>query len=102
LEGGEVMKRKALLAGLQAALSEAGLECKLAGRRRLVLRYSEPPPHAPSGPTDPVLFIFGPAPDAVTTDGHLFRLRDGRELPADDLAAVVAAVGGVLEPAARA
>jgi hypothetical protein len=101
LEGSEVVERKALLAELGAALDESGIECRLAGRRRLVLRYTEQPPHAPSGLIDPVLFVFGPAPDAVTTDGDFFRLRDGQELPVGDLAAVVAAIGGVLESTTR-
>ena len=100
LASSEVVKRKALLAELRAALDEAGIESRLAGRRRLVLRYTERPPHAPSGLIDPMLFVFGAAQDAVTTDGDFFRLRDGQELPVGDLAAVVAAISGVLEPTA--
>jgi hypothetical protein len=53
LDDAEVARRKLLLAELQAALAGPGVRCILAGRQRLVLRYSEPPPHAPSGPADP-------------------------------------------------
>ena len=93
LDDAEIAKRKDLLAGLQAALAESGIQCRLAGRQRLVLRYAEEPPHTPSGPTDPSLFVLGSASTVVTTDGHRFRLRNGRQVPVGDLAAVAAAIG---------
>src|SRR5271169_2691391 len=91
LNDAEVGKRKLLLAELQAVLAGEGLSCIVAGRQRLVLRYSEQPPYAPSGPTDPALHILAP-PDVVTTDGVSYRLRDGREFPVSDRAAVTAAI----------
>jgi hypothetical protein len=102
LDDAAVARRKSLLAELQAGLAGSGFECVLAGRQRLVLRYSEPPPHAPSGPTNPALHITSPAPDVVTTDGACYRLRDGREFPVTDVSAAVAAICGALEPAIRA
>jgi hypothetical protein len=102
LDDDEVARRKLLLAELQAVLAGSGVRCVLAGRQRLVLRYSEPPPHAPSGPTDPALHIVSPVPDVVTTDGASYRLGDGREFPAGNVAAVAAAICGALETAGRA
>jgi hypothetical protein len=101
LDDAEVARRKLLLAELQAALAGPGVRCILAGRQRLVLRYSEPPPHAPSGPTDPALHVVRPLPNVVTTDGACYRLRDGREFPVTDVAAAAAAICGA-EPAIRA
>jgi len=92
LDDDEVARRKLLLAELQAALAGSGFECMLAGRQRLVLRYTEPPPHAPSGRTNPALHVISPVPNVVTTDGAFFRLRDGQEFPVSDGAAVVAAI----------
>lgn len=81
-----------LLAELQAALPAAGLQSVVAGRHRLVLRYSEQPPHALSGETDPTLHIYGGVPDAITTDGGSYRLRSGREFPISEPGALVAAL----------
>jgi hypothetical protein len=92
LDDDEVARRKLLLAELQAALAGSGCECMLAGRQRLVLRYTEPPPQAPSGRTNPALHIISPVPDVVTTDGTCYRLSDGREFPVSDGAAVAAAI----------
>jgi hypothetical protein len=102
LDDAEAARRKLLLAELQAALAQSSVRCLLAGRQRLVLRYSESPPHAPSGPTDPALHIVSPVPDIVTTDGTSYRLKDGRELPVGEVATVVAAMRGGLEPTVRA
>ena len=49
-----------LLTELQAALSGLGIQCVLARRHRLVLRYTENPV-PPSGRTDPTLHVFAPA-----------------------------------------
>jgi hypothetical protein len=79
LDDAEVASRKLLLAELQAALAAVGVQCILAGRQRLVLRYSEEPPYSPSGPVDPALHVFGRRADLITTNGACFRLRSGRE-----------------------
>jgi hypothetical protein len=92
LDAAEVAKRKLLLAELQAALSDSGIPCVVAGRQRLVLRYSDPPPQAPSGPTDPMLHVLGEAQDVVTTDGACYRLSDGREFSIREIAAAAAAI----------
>ncbi len=89
----EVARRKLLLAGLQAALDHAGLQSTLAGNHRLVLRYNEEPPLAPSGPTDPALHVFGRISDVITTDGSCYRLKNGQEFPLSDRSALAAAIG---------
>jgi len=92
LDEAEVARRKLLLAELQAALTGAGLQCTLTCRHRLVLRYSDEPPHAPSGPTDPALHVFGRIPDVITTNGTCYRLRNGQEFPISDHSALAAAI----------
>jgi hypothetical protein len=99
LDDHEVANRKTLLAELQATLADLGIQCRLAGRRRLVLRYAGQSPHAPSGLTDPSLFVLGRDQNVVTTDGDCYRLRDGREFPVNNLAVAAAAICGALEPA---
>ena len=94
LDDAEVGTRKLLLGELQAALNDSGIHCALAGRQRLVLKYTEEPPHAPSGPTDPALHVFGSDPTVITTDGVVYRLRDGREFPVADRPAVTSALRG--------
>ncbi len=54
-----------LLTELQAVMAESGIRCIVAGRQRLVLRYSEQPPHAPSGPVDPALHVLSPSVNVV-------------------------------------
>lgn len=93
LDEAEAARRILLLAELQAALSALGVQSVRAGRHRLVLRYNNPPPLLPSGPTDPTLHIFGPANTLIaTTDGTIYRLDDGQESPASDPAAAAAAI----------
>ena len=92
LDEAEVAKRRMLLTELQAVLATSGIRCVVAGRQRLVLRYSEPPPHALSGPVDPALYVLSPAENVVTTECACYRLRDGREFPVTDRVAVAAAI----------
>lgn len=103
LDDSEVADRLLLLAELQAALAGLGVRCVVASRHRLVLRYNDPPPLAPSGPTSPTLHIFAPdGTRTAATDGAVYRLDDGREFPAADPAAAAASIRRALEPAARA
>jgi hypothetical protein len=93
LDEAEASQRALLLAELQAALSALGVQSISARRQRLVLRYNDPAPLPPSGPTNPALHIFGPdSTSVVTTDCAMYRLDDGRELPASDPAAAAAAI----------
>jgi hypothetical protein len=93
LSDSEAGQRVMLLGELHAALDNLGVRCVLARNHRLVLRYNDPPPLLPSGPTDPTLHIFGPAGTLVaTTDGTVYRLDDGQEYPASDPAAAAAAI----------
>jgi hypothetical protein len=85
LEESEAARRTFVLCELQAALAALGVQSVRAARHRLVLRYNDPPPLLPSGPTDPTLHIFSPAGTLVaTTDGTVYRLDDGQEFPASD------------------
>jgi hypothetical protein len=70
LDEAEVDSRMMLLAELQAAIEARGIRCVLARNHKLVLRYNEASP-APSGPTEPRLYIFVGAQrrDSATTDG---------------------------------
>src|ERR1700678_1272881 len=90
LNDAEIAKRTILLAELKAVLAEAGVSCKIAGRQRLVPRYSQPAPHAPSGQTDVEMYVLSPPPNVITTDGASYRLRDGREFPVSDRISVAA------------
>jgi hypothetical protein len=94
--------RQALtLSELQAALSALGVRSIRARYHRLVLRYNDPPPLPPSGPTSPLLHVFGPDRTRVaTTDGTVYRLDDGQELPAADPAAAAATIRRSLTAAA--
>jgi hypothetical protein len=93
LEESEAARRTFVLCELQAALAALGVQSVRAGRHRLVLRYNDPPPLLPSGPTDPTLHIFGPARALVaTTEGTVYRLDDGQEFPVVDPAAAAAAI----------
>jgi hypothetical protein len=92
------------LSELQSALSALGVQSVRARRHRLVLRYNDPPPLLPSGPTSPTLHIFGPDRTHIaTTDGTAYRLDDGRELPASDPASAAAFIcSGHGSPSQRA
>lgn len=93
LSDSEAGQRVMLLGELHAALDNLGVRCVLARNHRLVLRYNDPPPLLPSGPTDPTLHIFGQASTLIaTTDGTVYRLDDGQEFPASDPAAAATAI----------
>jgi hypothetical protein len=92
LDDSEVSKRKLLLAELQAVLAESGVRSVVAGNRRLVLRYNDAHLHGPSGKTDPELHVLFRRHNVVTTDGARYRLRDGRQFPVSERAAVAAAL----------
>jgi hypothetical protein len=97
----EALARRGLLTELQAALTVLGVQCVLARRHRLVLRYADGPV-SPSGPTDPTLHVFAPCGTfTVSTNGATYRLRTGQELPADDAAAAASALIGLQHPPAR-
>lgn len=87
LDDAEVDKRKLLLAELQVVLAESGVESRLAGFRRLVLRYNDASLCGPSGQMNPELHVFR-RDIVVTTDGASYRFRDGRIFPVSDRAAV--------------
>lgn len=88
----DVASRKAVLTALKSALTAHGVPCVLAGRHRLVLRYSEGS-QEPSGPTDPQLHIFTPGgKDVATTDGRVYRLASGQNFPAADPSAAALAI----------
>jgi hypothetical protein len=93
LDQTEADHRTLLLSELQAALAALGVQSIRASRHRLVLRYNNPPPLMPSGPTNPTLHVFTPAGTRVaTTDGTAYRLDDGQEYPATDPATTAAAI----------
>jgi hypothetical protein len=99
LDNDEAARRTLLLSELQAALAALGVQSIRARRHRLVLRYNDPPPLMPSGPTDPTLHVFTPAGTRVaTTDGTAYRLDDGQELPAADPTAAAAAICSAQAP----
>jgi hypothetical protein len=90
LDSAEAARRVLALTYLQSALAETGIQSTLARNHRLVLRYSEKGPHAPSGQTDPRLHIFLPAETrTVTTDGTNYLLDNGHAIPIEDPAAAV-------------
>lgn len=100
LSQAEATRRMELLAVLQAALETSGIRCRLAGRRRLVLRYAHGP-YEPSGMTNPQLNIFVPGgTEVATTDGLLYRLRSGAELfaEASSAAATISSMHSVSSP----
>jgi hypothetical protein len=93
LEDAEVAHRMLALAELRATLARLGVQSVLARRHRLVLRYNDPPPLAPSGPTEPTLHVFAPDRTHIaTTDGNVYRLDSGLELPASDPGAAAASI----------
>jgi len=93
LDEADAASRAILLTELQATLSALGTRSIRANRHRLVLRYNDPPPLMPSGPTDPALHIFSPAGTRVaTTDGTVYQLNDGQEFPVSDPAAAATAI----------
>jgi hypothetical protein len=100
LDEPEADRQALMLAELQAALTALDVNTVLARRHRLVLRYSDPPPLAPSGPTSPTLHIFAPdGTRTATADGSVYQLDDGRTFPISDPATAAAAICG---PPARA
>jgi hypothetical protein len=93
LDQAEAARRKLVLAELQAALAQLGTRSVLAGNHRLVLRYNDPPPQLPSGPTNPALHILAPGRTrTATTDGTTYQLDDGQHHPASDPAAAATAI----------
>jgi hypothetical protein len=94
LSDSEVNTRSRLLADLQSALSELGIESRLARRHRLVLRYNVAPLE-PSGLTELQLHIFTDhGKQVATTDGAVYRLDRGGEFPAGDAAAAATLIYG--------
>lgn len=99
LDETEADRRAIVLAELQSALNGLGVRCVLARRHRLVLRYNDPPPLAPSGPTSPTLHIFAPGRTrTASTDGTVYRLDDDRQFPAASPAAAAAAIRSAAGP----
>jgi hypothetical protein len=93
LDDAETARRVLALTFLQAALTESGVQSTLARNHRLVLRYSEKGPIAPSGQTDPRLYIFLPAGTrTATTNGTSYLLDNGHAIPADDPATAAALI----------
>lgn len=83
LVSGEADRRKVMLARLQEALAEQGVESVVAGRHSLTLHGAGP--GQPSRPADPELHVLGPdRHHIVTTDGWYYRFADNRMHPADD------------------
>jgi hypothetical protein len=89
----EVERRVLLLARLQAALAERGVQAVAGRHQRLALGVAT---GNGSGPTDPRLYIY--APDGVTvrasTDGIVYRLDGGEQYPVTDRALAAAAICG--------
>lgn len=82
----EASRRAALLSDLHGALAAQGVNSTVVRRRRLVLEGAGTK-CAPSGPTDPQLYIFTPCEtNIVTTNGRTYFLSGRRACPADDLA----------------
>jgi hypothetical protein len=101
LDDAEADSRRLLLAILQAALAELGVQSTLARKHRLVLRYSDGIAE-PHGLTDPQLYVFTESGQAkVTTNGTAYQLTGGQELPAANPAAAAAIISRSLEAAAR-
>ena len=97
LDETEADRRALLLTELQSALDSLGVRCVLARRHRLVLRYNDPPPLEPSGPTTPTLHIFTPGRTRMAgTDGTVYRFDDGRQFPAADPAAAATTIRNAL------
>lgn len=92
LDEPEAARRKLLLAELQIALAQSGVQCVLAGNHRLVLRYNQVPLD-PSGLTNPTLHILAQGwTRTATTDGTIYRLDTGEEFPASSPAAAAARI----------
>ncbi len=92
LDDDVVARRMFLLAGLHYQFDGLGVQCVLARRQRLVLRYNSEGPHKPSGLTDPHLYVFlSGGSQVVTTDGANYRLGSD-EFPVGDPAAAAVAI----------
>ena len=99
LDGTEADRRAIVLVELQSALDGLGIRCVLARRHRLVLRYNDPPPLAPSGPVSPTLHIFAPGRTfTASTDGTVYWLDDDRRFPVGNPAAAAAAIRSTVAP----
>ncbi|SRR6266487_4685437 len=84
LSEAEVACRMRLLARLEDALRARGVRCALARRHRLVLRYNQAL-FEQSGLIDPQLRVFTTGrTDVVSTDGTVFWLMSGDEIPVID------------------
>jgi len=80
----EAGRRAALLADLHSALAAQGVNSTVVRRHRLVLDGTGARA-APSGPTDPQLYVFTPGGTRiVTTSGRAYLLGSGRACPASD------------------
>jgi hypothetical protein len=92
LDDAEAGRRRQLLATLQAALAELGIQSTLARKHRLVLRFTDGLA-GPNGLTDPQLFVFTESGTAkITTNGTAYQLNGGQELPAANPAAAAAII----------
>lgn len=87
LDKDEASRRAALLCDLQGALEAQGVSSVLARNHRLVLEGAGTKA-APSGLTDPQLYVFtSGGTGIVTTNGRNYLLGRSRAYPVDDLAA---------------
>jgi hypothetical protein len=87
----EVARRVTLLAELQAAPADLGVQSVLARRHKIVLRAEDS--WRASSQTDPQLHVFGDnATDVVTTDGAAYQFASGRTGPVGDPRATAASV----------
>jgi hypothetical protein len=101
LDDAEADSRRLLLARLQAALANLGIQSTLARKHRLVLRYTDGVA-GPNGLTDPQLHVFAEDRQAkITTNGTIYQLDGGQELPASDPTAAATVISRPLEPAAH-
>ena len=80
----EASRRVALLCDLRSALAAQGVNSTIVRIHRLVLEGASTK-CAPSGLTDPQLFVFTSAGTSiVTTNGRTYLLGSGRAYPVDD------------------
>ena len=101
LDDAEADSRRLLLARLQAALADLGIQSTLARKHRLVLRHTDGVA-GPNGLTDPQLYVFAEDGQAkITTNGTVYRLSGGQELPAAEPTAAATIISRSLEAAAH-
>jgi len=83
LDKQEAARRAALLSDLRSVLAAQGVSSVLARNHRLVLEGASTR-CAPSGLTDPQLYIFSPAGTSIITTSGRTYLVHGDKYPADD------------------